>query len=318
MDKHEILGVLKKHLQTAIELEHATLPPYLFAFWSIHGDSKDATHARGFFLSVIQEEMLHLAMVCNILNAIGGTPVLNDPSLLPAYPCALPGHSKTSNAFLVHLNKCCPKSIANFVQIELPETMASDQHPSDGWSTIGEFYDEIEALLRHDILTDADFLFGKQLAGSYNPGKGKLYTVHSKQDALDALNEVIDQGEGHSGKMYDEEHELTHYWKFRAIGELMENGLWDYKKDVFDVCMDPDDAYFTEEAKALNQMFNVLYSKMLDALQAGFTSEKPTIDEAIRIMFLLKDAARKLMNIPLESKGGNAGPTFNYIAVDGR
>ena len=78
MNKLQILDLLKQHLQTAIELEHSTLPPYLSAYWSIHGDSIHAEHSKKFFLTVIQEEMLHMAMACNILNAVGGTPLLND------------------------------------------------------------------------------------------------------------------------------------------------------------------------------------------------------------------------------------------------
>ena len=318
LTKQDVLLTLKKHLQTAIELEHSTLPPYLCAFWSIHGNSENAEHAKKFFLSIIQEEMLHMAMACNILNALGGEPVLNNPSLLPVYPCALPGHSKTNHAFLVHLNKCCPQSIINFIQIELPEEMLGEKHHSDGWCTIGEFYDEIEALLKHDSIDDNDFSYGKQLDGSFNPGKGKLYTVKNRQDALDALEEIIDQGEGHSGKLYTRDHELTHYWKFLAIHDLMENDIWKYKEEVYDICIDPDENYFTPEARQLNNSFNSIYSELLDAMQAAFTSTTPSLDEAIRIMFLLKKPAVQLMEIPLAGKEGNSGPTFNYILPEER
>lgn len=133
MTRHEVLIVLKKHLQTAILLECSTLPPYLCAYWSIHGNSDYAERAKKILLSVIQEEMLHLAMACNILNAIGGHPVLNDPAQLPSYPGVLPGHSKTNNKFQVHLNKCCPESISNFIQIELPEEMFGTKQHADGW-----------------------------------------------------------------------------------------------------------------------------------------------------------------------------------------
>src|SRR5262245_22471836 len=119
--KSELTERLKKHLETAILLELSTLPPYLCAYWSIHGTSVHAIHVKKFILSVVQEEMLHMAMACNILNAVSGRPAFNDAGKLALFPCALPGHSKTNNAFIVRLNKCCPAAIATFLRIELPE-----------------------------------------------------------------------------------------------------------------------------------------------------------------------------------------------------
>ena len=95
MHKPEVLKKLKQHLQTAMLLELSTLPPYLCAMWSIHGTSEHAVHVKKFILTIVQEEMLHLSMACNILNAIGGSPVFNEPSIHPVFPCSLPGHSKT-------------------------------------------------------------------------------------------------------------------------------------------------------------------------------------------------------------------------------
>src|SRR6185369_2626157 len=203
MQKPTVLKKLKQHLQTAMMLELSTLPPYLCAMWSIHGTSEHAVQVKKFILSIVQEEMLHLSMACNILNAIGGNPVLNEPSIHPVFPCSLPGHSKTNNAFMVELNKCCPQSIETFLKIELPGELFGDKHHQDGWCTIGEFYDEITALLKSETLNDADFNNGRQVGNKYNPAKGILYEVHSRADALKALEEIIDQGEGHSGKMFD-------------------------------------------------------------------------------------------------------------------
>lgn len=316
--KAEVLHLLKEHLQTAIELEHSTLPPYLCALWSVHGTSADAQRAAKVILSVIQEEMLHMAMACNLLNAIGGTPVLNDPARLPVYPCVLPGHSRTTNAFMVHLDKCCVRCLNDLIRIEMPGQMASGMPAADGWRTIGEFYDGIEALIKDEALTDDDFKHGRQLGSSYGPDHGVLYTVQSRADALKALEEIIDQGEGHSAGMYDRDHELTHYWKFVSVRDLMRTGIWKYEEDVLDMAMDPDEAFFDETAIQLNRTVNVLFSDLLDAMQAAFTSTTPALDEAIRIMFLLEKPARQLMRIPLVGRPGNAGPTFRYIAAADR
>jgi len=310
-----MLEILKQHLQTAMMLELSTLPPYLCAYWSIYGTSQNAENVKKYILSVVQEEMLHMAMACNILNAIGGNPVLNDASKLPSFPCPLPGHSKTNNAFRVELNKCCPQSIDTFLKIELPGEMFGDKHHEDGWCTIGEFYDEIETLIKSETLDDSDFNHGRQIGNNYNPAKGILYEVHSRDEALKALDEIIDQGEGHSGKMYDKDHQLTHYWKFKSVLDLMENDLWDYKSEVYDMASNPDESLFSEEAKKLNEQFNASWSLLLEEMHAAFNSLNPSMDKSIDAMFVLKKYAVDLMQIPLLNGQGNAGPTFKYFPI---
>lgn len=317
MSKSEVVERLKQHLQTAVMIECATLPPYLCAYWSIYGTSPDAKNAKKFIGSIIKEEMLHMAMACNILNAIGGSPVLNDPSLHPSYPCPLPGHSKTNNAFIVELNKCCPASIANFVKIELPEKFYGNKHHQDGWCTIGEFYDAIAALINSETLIDADFQHGKQAGNKFNPAHGTLYEVHSRADALTVLTEIIDQGEGYSGEMYDKDHQLTHYWKFQSIHDLMVNELWDFESEVYDMAANPDESFFSEEAKKLNLEFNTVWTQLLDTLHEAFNSESPALDKSIDMMFQLNNPAVALMQIPLSGKAGNAGPTFEFIPATG-
>ena len=313
MTKPEVLQRLKQHLQIAVMLEFSTLPPYLCACWSIHGTSAHARQVRQFISSVVQEEMLHMAMACNILNAIGGRPVLNEPDLHPVFPCSLPGHSKTHHAFIVELNKCCPAALKTFLQIELPEAFNGDGHHPDGWCTIGEFYDEIASLLNHPALNDSDFAYGRQVGNQYNPARGILYEVHNRSDACKALEEIIDQGEGHSGKMYDQDHQLTHYWKFSAIYDLMENEIWNYEDEVYNMAPNPDERFFSAEAKKLNRQFCLAWTALLEEMHRAFNREAPSLDKSIEWMFRLKDPAIALMQIPLTGKAGNAGPTFSFI-----
>src|SRR3954463_797430 len=82
------LDDLREHLQWAIELEHATLPPYLCALYSLDPETNpEAIKAVG---GVFVEEMLHLALAANLLNAVGGHPRLDTPRMLPPYPRRLP------------------------------------------------------------------------------------------------------------------------------------------------------------------------------------------------------------------------------------
>ena len=91
---------LQQHLQWAIELEHSTLPPYLTALYSI----KDGTNQEAVEIihSVFIEEMLHLTLAANILNAVGGSPNLDYPGIMPSYPTFL-AHS--NEAFQVGLSR---------------------------------------------------------------------------------------------------------------------------------------------------------------------------------------------------------------------
>jgi len=84
---HDVVW-LKESLQAAIELEHATLPPYLCGLWSIkagYGEAYDLIN------SIIMEEMLHMGLACNMLTTIGGAPQINAPGFVPTYPGPLPG-----------------------------------------------------------------------------------------------------------------------------------------------------------------------------------------------------------------------------------
>src|SRR5436305_15204459 len=77
-------------LQNAIRLEHSTIPPYLTALSTLSGNSPSVQYARQVIHDVVVEEMLHMTVACNILNAIGGQPAIADPDFVPKYPHELP------------------------------------------------------------------------------------------------------------------------------------------------------------------------------------------------------------------------------------
>src|SRR5262245_12981503 len=74
---------VQEALQEAVELEFSTIPPYLYAMWSIDpgGDPDDMSAA---IRHVVVEEMLHMGLACNLLAGSGGTPRL--VSAVPRYP----------------------------------------------------------------------------------------------------------------------------------------------------------------------------------------------------------------------------------------
>ena len=62
-------------LQTAIEIEHSTIPLYLSALFGLKLEPQYAG-PRKVLVSILHEEMVHLAVACNLKIAFGGTPYL--------------------------------------------------------------------------------------------------------------------------------------------------------------------------------------------------------------------------------------------------
>ena len=106
------LESLHEHLQWAIELEHFTLPPYLCALNSL--DAARNPEASEVVASVLVEEMLHMTLTANLLNAVGGHPQLDSPRMLPGYPRCLP-HGDCS--FEVPLLRFSPEALDVFLKI---------------------------------------------------------------------------------------------------------------------------------------------------------------------------------------------------------
>ena len=194
---------LRQHLQWAIAVEHATLPPYLCALYSIRdGHNPEAT---AILRSVFMEEMLHMTLAANILNAIGGSPALDNADFIATYPSHLP-HS--NRAFKIPLAKFSRDTIETLMQVEKPE---SDNAPAedDHYETIGQFYKAIEeglVMLAHELGQDGLFTGdpARQVTAdclNYQ-GSGRIIAVVDLGSALEALLEIVEQGEGldHGGR----------------------------------------------------------------------------------------------------------------------
>lgn len=136
------LESLREHLQWEIELEHSTIPPYLCALYSIE-PARDL-EAIEVISSVVVEELLHLTLAANLLNAVGGRPQLATPKMLPGYPRPLP-HSDRS--FEISLFRFGPEAIESFLKIEKPSPRI-DHPEGDNYETIGQFYQAIEGGFR--------------------------------------------------------------------------------------------------------------------------------------------------------------------------
>jgi ferritin-like protein len=108
---------LQDALQTAMQLEFSTIPPYLCAQWSIHTDPGGVTDM---IESIVVQEMDHFALAGNMLTAIGGLPNIANATFIPNYPTnVLPGGIPQNLA--VDLKPLTPDQVQVFMQIEYPE-----------------------------------------------------------------------------------------------------------------------------------------------------------------------------------------------------
>ncbi|UAY56182.1 ferritin-like domain-containing protein [Arachidicoccus terrestris] len=241
------LAELKRMLQTALELEHSTIPPYLCALYSIKpGTNLTATEI---IKSVVLEEMLHMIMVANLINAVNGKPCIgaketdNDGNFIPDYPTPLPGNVDPKlNVSLACFSK---ESIRTFWKIEHPEggfAIPEEllQKGEKSYPSIGAFYEalvkDITALETMASQKGKTIFTGdpaRQVPSEHYYGAGgKIITVFNLEDAKNVIGEIVGQGEGTLGSIFSEPfnpgderylmfgptvEEYAHYFRFKEV-----------------------------------------------------------------------------------------------------
>src|SRR5262245_40441573 len=129
------VAALRVVLADAVKLEHATIPPYMTALFTIkQGTNVEIARLLG---RVVREEMLHMCLIANVLNAIGGSPSINASA--PTYPGPLPLGigSEPGKPLIVSIRRLSRELVHDvFMAIEEPDTTPGE----DDYCTIGEFY----------------------------------------------------------------------------------------------------------------------------------------------------------------------------------
>jgi len=194
------LDDLRDHLQYAIGLELTTIPAYLCALYTITPGANSA--ACEVIQSVVLEEMLHMSLAANVLNAIGGAPatgpVGGGPSPVPVYPATVPFIEAMP---VIRLQAFSRAAVDDFLAIERPAD-ADAPAAGDRYGSIGAFYAAIEAGLRA-LATPEVFRQGRETragcqlgSAHYYGGAGTLLEVTSLDSALEAVAEIVREGEG--------------------------------------------------------------------------------------------------------------------------
>jgi len=337
------LQSLRDHLQAAIEVEHVQIPAYLCALYSIKEGSN--VEAARVIHSVFMEEMLHMLLLANILNAVGGSPRIDQPNILARYPTYLPHSSKD---FQVPMAPFSRELIEIFMRIERPEEDAAAPQ-DERFETLGQFYDALEEGLKtlSDKLGEDKVFTGdpaRQITDEYYyyGGSGRIITVTNLSTALDALEEIKEQGEGLQHKaiwdgdrnmFHPERGEVAHYFRFNQIlkGRLYQPGDtaktgptgdplpidWDA---VYPMRPNPRVADYPEGSPIREKLdaFNRTYSSILHLLEEGLNGKRKLLSVATGAMYELKQQAIELMQLPTGDGKTTVGPAFEYIPPERR
>jgi hypothetical protein len=319
---------LREHLQTAMAIELATIPLYLFGMYSIKTPAQYARDPRYYdpiiaaIRGVVAEEMLHLSLAGNVLRAVGGTPKLYDVKYIPSYPMIMPGRVPK---LWLQLRKASKANLQTFIDVETREK-PNAKPESDKYETLGQFYDAIKFGLKYLTDQGQDIFDPQTIPFQFAPGVG--YQPHNRDTGgsvvvtnLDTANLAIDtiviQGEGSPGP-YDDPDKLEkdHYDVFLDLKE------GDASWDLYPVLENPVTSDYWNLDKQIYQVsltFDAAYCFLLRTIETLWYVEKESARQKLVLanmysimMGVLAPLARFLVTQPIGPNGKNAAPCFGY------
>ncbi|HEX8846553.1 MAG TPA: ferritin-like protein [Pyrinomonadaceae bacterium] len=329
----ERLALLKQTLGQAVSLEFATIPIYLCALWSIKNNLHPAAVS---IRNVVQEEMLHLALACNMLASIGGRPKIYDTTKTGLrYPTGLPGgvHPELT----LKLSGLTDDALDDFLEVELPASDIDiepysnkytpadkdDKHTHDHAHTIGALYDAIAEefqSLKPEMRPD------NQVSGPLS-----WFIVDKPEKVESAIHWIKTQGEGaiDTSPKNTGLKKLSHFYRFWEIRKRQKiekdeaTGKYVFKSplefpEVWPMVVVPKGGYqkkdVSEDVWVLVSKFDETYTKLIKLLETAWgEGGQGALWHAIETMFDLERYAIPLMQIPIPGEIGNYGPSFRLL-----
>jgi hypothetical protein len=348
-------------LGKAAELEHLVMLQYLFAAFSLkqsedEGLTPDALAAvqrwRRTLLEIGGQEMLHLALVQNLLTAVGAAPRLarpNFPMSAYAYPAGvrielLPFSEAALRhfAFLERPDGMDIEDAEGFAAMEeaiaLPHDEGDEIVPHlQEFETIGDLYRSIQAGLAHlERRLGTDRLFVGPPAAQATEDHFKwpeLVAVTDLASARQAIDTIVEQGEGAQGEWRD-----AHFGRLLGVlDEYLEMKSADPSFEparpvvAANVRPQPTGIVVPQITDAgttrCMDLLNVCYEVLLQLLSRYFahTDESPEqlevlADVSVGLMFAaVKPLGSVVTSLPVGSHlpGATAGPGFElFYQVD--
>ena len=339
----------------AAELEHGIMCQYLFAAFSLkqnadEGLSEAEVQAvrrwRGAVTHVATQEMLHLALVHNLLSAVGAAPHLARPNLpQPAahYPAGVQ----------LALLPFGTEALQHFMFLERPEGMELEDAEGlaamgraepvlekgdivprlQDFATVGHLYRSIEQGLAH--LADKygeEWLFvgpPKAQATTASFRWPELVPVTDLTSAQQAVDTILEQGEGPRG-----EWRTAHFGQFVDILDEYQqmtqaNPDFDPVRPVLAACVRQPERHvevplITDALTArCTDLFNVGYEILLQIFERYFAHTEETdpqlatlADATVALMFqVIKPLGDLITTLPAGPgyDGRTAGPSFELF-----
>ena len=322
---------LRKQLQSAMLLEFCTLPLYLTSMYTIVENCN--TDAYQTIRDIVMQEMLHFVQAGNILIAVGGEVIIDDPDHVPSYPSTggLPGG--VLPGLDVSLEKFNLRHVYDtMMAIETPMlTYVARPDPEFTLYTIGQLYKEISLCTR--ILGDSIFdptTTDRQVSWPWTEpdSVGTVHIITDGKSARDAIDQIIEQGEG-EGPLNPNQvatGQYGHFYRFEEIvcqRRLVETEEGGYAYTGAPIKYDPTGVYpmrdnpdsdtivpntdcYTE-AKA----FHRTYRSFVRVLQQTFSGEPDKIHRSVELMEALQVHAKKCIWTPY-GEGNTCGPVWDY------
>ena len=262
---------------------------------------------------------------------------------MPSHPATLP-HS--DNSFVVPLAPFAPATIETFMRVERPGERHAESE-ADNFETIGQFYRAIEEGLKFLCATlGEDAVFSGDPDRQITPemlgfvGERRVIAVHNLKTALEAIDEIEEQGEGLKHRQvwdgdrdmhHPEREEVAHYFRFSEIlqgrsyvrGDSPRSGpsgdafVVDWAA-VYPMRPNPKIDDYPQGSPVRSKMveFNTKYCEMLATLHRAFNGETASLSPAISIMFELRSVATELLAMPSGDGVSTAGPSFEFVTIE--
>jgi CDGSH-type Zn-finger protein/uncharacterized Fe-S cluster protein YjdI len=226
-------------LHEAAEIEHHLMCCYLYAAFSLKradprwspAQAAAVARWRGLITGVALEEMTHLCLVGNLMNALGSPPHMGRPPL-PISSGPYPA------GFVIRLGPFCAATVEHFKYLErpghatltdgagfVPEKQYHRKVPAErlspgprDYDTVGELYEMLSQSLRACVteMGEAALFVGDprlQVSAVLAPLPG-VCAITDLASAQQALHTIVSQGEG-AGT----EHANSHFLRFSQLAD---------------------------------------------------------------------------------------------------
>jgi hypothetical protein len=360
MDQHAIVVEHRKELSyllcQAAEIEHLAMCQYLYAAFSLRTAPGDGltleqlevvNRWRAEISHIAAEEMLHWALVNNLLTAIGSAPYVSRPDL----PHRAKGYPPSVQFALLPFGE---EALHHFVYFERPEDVPLEDVPAfmpvgpaplpmaetellprgQDFDTQGQLYRSLETGLQHlaEKLGPDGLFIGPPWAQATPASFGwpELVPVTDLETALLVLERIVEQGEGARG-----DSATSHYGRFRRIlDEWRELSAADpafvpahpvvaaVARPLADAPVGTPTGPLIEDpvTAAVSDLFNVIYDLILQLLCRYFAfghesgdQSQALADAAVTLMFgVTRPLGTLLAALPVGDShpGATAGASF--------